>query len=345
MADECNRLHYCIVLAENGAAGRKRIPIAMLGIRYKGTQKIEITRAMLAEMVENFRKRDNGEVPLDYEHGTLDAPPGQAVPAAGWIKALADGPDTDGILWGDVEWTAKAAAMIASREYKYISPVIETRNDNKTGRPQGWTLTSAALTNTPVLQGMPSLVLSERQWMEGGRLKMNDLRMAGAPPESGYIGSDWNPVALEIDQRARHLMGSEPTLGYQAAIEKVYNADPALAEKNWNTIQAEVLRRTKEMMARNGALQFGRALDYGAALQAVLHDDPSLQREYSAARKRWLADGGLFDSDDTQVGNELCAMIREKIAASDRGMDYGDAMRAVLSERPDLKRRYKDSLR
>ena len=39
------------------AAGKTgRMPIAQLGVRYKGKQKIEITRAMLADVVANFRK-------------------------------------------------------------------------------------------------------------------------------------------------------------------------------------------------------------------------------------------------------------------------------------------------
>jgi hypothetical protein len=153
-----------------GAA--KRLPIAQLGVRYKGKQKIEITQAMLAEVVANFRKRDTGRVPIDYDHSIETAAGnGAPVPAAGWITSIDDAPDREGILWGSVQWTPKAAAMIESGEYLFISPVIDPNvRDNKNGDAQGWTLTSAALTNQPVLQGMRSWDRWRRRAGRAGRM-------------------------------------------------------------------------------------------------------------------------------------------------------------------------------
>jgi hypothetical protein len=97
----------------------KRLPIAQLGVRYKGKQKIEITRPMLAQVVANFRKRDTGEVPIDYDHSIeIAAGSGDPVPAAGWIKSIDDGPDVQGILWGTVVWTPRAERTIEAGEYK-----------------------------------------------------------------------------------------------------------------------------------------------------------------------------------------------------------------------------------
>ena len=161
-------MEYLVSLAgSNGVSGR--MPIAQLGIRYKGRQKVEITRPMLSEVWKNFQKRDTGEVPIDYDHGIETAAgSGVPVPAAGWIKSIESAPDRNGILWAIVQWTQKAAGMIRAGEYRYVSPVLDpTVRDNRTGEPQGWTLTSAALTNQPVLQGMPALVLSDRGWVAG----------------------------------------------------------------------------------------------------------------------------------------------------------------------------------
>lgn len=61
------------------------------------------------------------DLPVDYEHQN-DNPEAKAkgpIPAAGWIKELRA--DAGGV-WGRVEWTATAAAMIASKEYRYLSP-------------------------------------------------------------------------------------------------------------------------------------------------------------------------------------------------------------------------------
>jgi phage I-like protein len=43
------------------------------------------------------------------------------VPAAGWIKDLQVRDDG---IWGQVEWTGRAAAMLAAKEYRFISPSI-----------------------------------------------------------------------------------------------------------------------------------------------------------------------------------------------------------------------------
>src|ERR1035441_3938689 len=212
-------------------ATTKRLPIAMMGVRYKGKQKIEITRPMLDQVVANHRKRDTGEVPIDYDHGIETAAGmGGPVPAAGWIKSIEDAPDAKGILWGTVEWTPKAAEMIRAGEYKYISPVIDPGvRDNKTGQPQGWTLTSAALTNTPVLQGMPALVLSAAG------------SVAGTGREVGRVKSDyndgWNTAQVEIDRRTRQMMAGNPLLGYQTAFTQVMRDDPKLATQRWDAIQ------------------------------------------------------------------------------------------------------------
>lgn len=62
-------------------------------------------------------------LPIDYDHATdFGAPAGRPAPAAGWIVEFAV---RSGAVWGRVEWTARAAAAIAAREYRYVSPVFQ----------------------------------------------------------------------------------------------------------------------------------------------------------------------------------------------------------------------------
>lgn len=103
------------------------------------------------------------DVPIDYEHQTLggaySSPDGLA-PAAGWIKALklvrpeeaSDGRAAG--LWAEVQWTPEAAAKLASRHYRYLSPVALVRRSDR--RLVG--LHSAALTNKPAIIGMQPVV-------------------------------------------------------------------------------------------------------------------------------------------------------------------------------------------
>lgn len=82
---------------------------------------------------------------VDYDHQTQRAEQnGQPAPAAGWIKAFEIRDDG---LWGRVDWTAKAAAMLTDKEFRYISPTFWHGPDGTVLR-----LAGAALTNTPNLQ-------------------------------------------------------------------------------------------------------------------------------------------------------------------------------------------------
>jgi phage I-like protein len=87
------------------------------------------------------------ELPLhvDYEHASeVRAPKGEEAPAAGWIDKLEV---RDGRIWAHVDWTPRASAMIAEREYRFISPTFWF--DSNTLRIVG--LVSVALTNRPNL--------------------------------------------------------------------------------------------------------------------------------------------------------------------------------------------------
>ncbi|MGY6411621.1 MAG: phage protease [Alkalilacustris sp.] len=86
------------------------------------------------------------DLPVDYMHQN-QLPPGQGgpVPAAGWIKEIAA--RRDGI-WGRVEWTDRAAEMIAAKEYRFLSPVV--RYDPETSSVLS--LEGAGLVHTPALR-------------------------------------------------------------------------------------------------------------------------------------------------------------------------------------------------
>lgn len=93
-------------------------------------------------------ERGGIDLPIDYEHQTLSATDKAGpVPAAGWIKQLEV---REGSLWGRVEWTEKAAHLIAQREYRFLSPVF--RHD-KAGRIV--VLEGAGLTHYPNLDLEP----------------------------------------------------------------------------------------------------------------------------------------------------------------------------------------------
>ncbi len=87
---------------------------------------------------------------IDYEHQTLYAETsGNPAPAAAWFTRL-EWREGDGLYATDVEWTARAAALIEGDEYRYLSPVF--RFDPNTGVVTE--LLMAAVTNNPAIDGI-----------------------------------------------------------------------------------------------------------------------------------------------------------------------------------------------
>ena len=105
------------------------------------TQGLKLSEAMNAICAKT-------PISIDYEHQTLlAAKNGQPAPAAGWILKTVWRAGEG--LFAEVNWTERAAALIAGNEYRYISPVILY---DKAGNITG--VHNAALVSTPALLGM-----------------------------------------------------------------------------------------------------------------------------------------------------------------------------------------------
>jgi phage I-like protein len=94
-------------------------------------------------VVAAFREH-GGPLPIDYEHAQAHrAPKGEEAPAAGWITGLEV---RGGEIWGRVDWTSRAAAMIEAREYRFLSPEFRHTRAGDVTR-----LAGAGLVNRPAL--------------------------------------------------------------------------------------------------------------------------------------------------------------------------------------------------
>lgn len=92
-------------------------------------------------------------VVVDYDHQTLSSKtPGGLAPAAGWITSASWVPFTG--LFARIEWTARAAALIAAREYRHMSAIIQSDAAHVvTG------VLMAALVNYPAVLGMQPVLI------------------------------------------------------------------------------------------------------------------------------------------------------------------------------------------
>lgn len=123
-----NRIAFCAVLAAL-AANATEIQLLPAGEfraidgRPTDAPAWRIDAAIAERLRSQLAARTN-PLPIDYEHQTMHASKnGQPAPAAGWLKSLVwrEGQG----LFGIVEWTERAKALIAAGEYRYISPVFK----------------------------------------------------------------------------------------------------------------------------------------------------------------------------------------------------------------------------
>ncbi len=308
-------------LALSESAALTRIPLAMLGRWFKGATKFAITRADVATLVANFRKRESGEVVIDYDHSTeYAAGSGAPSPAAGWLKSIEDGPDDRGVLWGLAQFTEKARAMLAAKEYKYISPVINwAARDRRTGEIQGATLTSVALTNIPVLDAMPALALSEAS-------RVNARAAAGpvffAP---GWVEEREARAAVALSDAAG---GQGNDGGEMGEVRHLFNDHRKLSQHLCD-------------------LAHKRATETGATFKQALHEIygeyPTLVRLREAlymeeeAQRHGAKTYELINGELREIDSQLQALTQAAMQAHPE-LTYGQAFKAVCSEHTDLVR-------
>lgn len=152
-------------------------------------------------------------------------------------------------------------------------------------------------------------------------------------------------MQLEVNSRVVALRNANPLLGWQDAETTVFQNDPGLAQKILDVINVEISRRVK--LWQEGEVS-GRKLDYVAAFNTVMNDDPTLARQRQAVSRVVAITKHSAPVDDTalmDVDSEINSAVREKIALSEGRMGYGDAYAYVLNNRPDLKRRKQGALR
>ena len=359
--EACPTMYLLIAAAGTaGSDGLVRIPVAMVAKGFKGKQKYSVTRGDLASVVKNFRKRGTGDLVIDYDHATeFAAGSGDASPAAGWLKSIDDTPDEKGILWGAAEFTPRAAKMLAEREYKYVSPVLNwgTR-DKESGEPQGVTLTSIALTNSPQLEKLPAIAFSDG-WAE--EIDRGDAVEARKEQKRvvKLIMADRvaRTVRVVAEDNTESIVGLE---GLEAAPKVLTMSDVKRGAEglyDFSTldtgsdvlIAGEVVRAMTVQSELDAAVKAGKITPAQRPFyERMAMSDLAGFRGLAATMKPVvdLTVRGIGGATDDLAGGELAKVtaqiegkVQEKLAA-DKGLEYASALKLVASENPELNVRY-----
>lgn len=231
-----------VSLAESGSAGGPPEMVELIPAgSVRGRDGRSWSNAEPQAVLEHFAAL-NMDLPVDIEHATeLKAPHGEAAPAAGWVTGLEL---RDGAVWGRIDWNASGRELVASRQYRYLSPVIlYTKNG---GVIAG--LTSVALTNRP------NLALQALNHNQGGESpneekKMNKAVLAALQlPEDAREEQVLAKVqALQSDLATATNHAASPSLekfvprgDYDAALVRAANAEHKLTELEQGRIETEI---------------------------------------------------------------------------------------------------------
>lgn len=335
-----------------------RIPIAKIGKYFKGKTKFSITKQDIRDMSENFGKRGNGEVMIDYEHASEfpEVAAGGPIPAAGWIRSVEPDVDKDGVAWGEADFNAKAREMIAAREYKYGSPsIVWGARDKSNGEQQGATLSSFALTNTPFLDAMPAIRLSDAGWTEKGE----ETPMAKEPvmcsehPKTPMLcpkcdadqisqlnasegHQHQGPKVVQLSEVKRDAKGrlDVASIDKDAVVSMtVYRALDA--ERVVLSEVAEAVRTGKVTPAQREHFE-KLALSDIETFRALL---PTLKGVDLSERGVAGTGAEAGQSELAQVNAELDAKARAAVKDNPK-LQYHEALKLVASENPELGRRH-----
>ncbi len=177
------------------------------------------------------------DLPIDYEHQTLGgayaAPDGKA-PAAGWIRRLEARPGVG--LIAHIEWTAPAAELLRTRQYRYLSPVALVRREDR----RMVSLHSCALTNKPAIVGMSPITGHPPEEADALTALRNRLALpAEAASQDVLVAASQRLAALDEEatsRRAADLVGKAICAGrlaeaQRAWAERLVLRDPSLFEE------------------------------------------------------------------------------------------------------------------
>lgn len=222
--------------------------------------------------VVDLANASRNQLVVDYEHQTLHKEKnGQPAPAAGWMTWLSFTPKG---IFADVEWTEKAAAAIAAKEYRYISAVFSYDTKGYVRK-----IFHAALTNYPALDGMDEvLAAASAQFLkpETEKKPMNELlqQLFGMPeaseeeltaaltallkdkPENVALSADVFAQLAEKDGKIAALSAGSPDLTKYAPVQVVQD------------LQRQVAALTAERDQEKGADLIQAALSAGKLLPA-----------------------------------------------------------------------------
>lgn len=271
-----------------------------------------LDEAGAAALIARAKSRSDRKL-IDYEHQSMRASEVAPAPAAGWFADLEWRNPTEsdpGGLYVTPEWTPRAAAMIADREYRYLSPLFSY--DATTGRVLD--LVSVGLVNQAGLDGLADLAaLAAIRFPsplplsrgEGGSHSKEDVTMIPKPLLAALAVADTATEAEALTALAA-LKTERDALKTEIAALKTAAPDPA------KFVPVEAVAKLQEQLAALSADMLAKEVD--SLVEAALADG-----RLPADLKDWAASLG---KTNLAALKDFCA--KAKPVAALAGMQTGN---------------------
>jgi len=335
--------HFAWELFSAGPAVRRNgkrlyeLPVAVCGSWVKDGRHFSISEQDLNDMVENFDKRKNEMLVIDYEHASEqpEIARGGPVPAAGWIHDLfidrgalvapAKNGKQEDVLKALVEWTPEAHGLIESGKYRFFSPAIDwSARDKETGKPQGATLTSGALTNHPFLEELPPLMLTD--------LTAATVAEGNHPDASALkLGTDKGETTMDLKRLSIRKLEDGPHAGHHA----VFCGDDVVGYMTDEDFCKYAEKHLSGANAAGGGAAAGQAMRDTAALSELFAERVGASGACLDDIRGLVEAGRLAQSQQTEGSSRmliLSEVVRDGRVRPERALELAREQKISLAD-------------
>lgn len=328
---------------------------------HKTYGKVEITRQMFSEMIDNLKANVRGiQLMIDYSHASEKE-------AAGWVKDLSirevklseneDGEDVvEYQLWADVEWTPKGQKTLSDKEFAYLSADFDPdyRDNENPTQKHGAVLLGAGLTNRPVIKRMNSAIqLSE---FLKPTIKENGMTLEEIQAALNKSTVKLNETEQELSDATKKLSDSDVKLAQidtimkdmgVSTIEELMTKIQSLSKDNVEL--AEAKEKTRKETSLNKLLSEGKisqaqkevaekleATSFDSYISLAEMNEPTVKLSESGEN---LTPTETIVVDGDGVEDKVLELAEAKVKADD-SIQMHEAIPMVLSENKDLAEKY-----
>jgi hypothetical protein len=292
--------------------------------------KFEITTTFLSDVLTNFKNRVRGiDIAFDYFHDSDKE-------ASGWVRSL-ELRENGTQLWATVDWTPKAATMLAQRELRYFSPDFTFKwQDPETGKTFKNVLFGGGLTNRPFLKEMQPIVADEIKGEKMTELEKLQAKLKEAEAEKLKLSeANADMTAKMADMVPKSAPGDDPA----ALKAKIAELTAALEKMKMEheTMMAEKVKADAALKCQEKKSEFAKLLAEGkaCAAQEKAYLEGDMTEFIKLAEPVNLKAGGTSAAGDTTPDEEKVFKLAEEKMKADPTREFGDC---VLEARKEIKK-------